>query len=1360
MAEHVLSAVLSVLLKKLTPGELLEFATQGCVRSKLKKWEKTLKMINALLIDAEEKQLTNGAVKMWLEDLQDLAYDAEDILDEYATEALRRKLKIEEHQASTSRARKLIPACCIGCTPHALWSDFSMPSKIDGITSRLQDLCNQKNELGLIEIAGGKSTASCQRPTTTCLPTEPAVYGRDEDKAKILEQVLKHEPGQANFGVIPIVGMGGIGKTTLARQVYNDEKVKLFDLKAWVCVSDDFDVLRISKAILELISPSSCDKKELNAVQNQLNDALKEKRFLIVLDDVWSENYDLWESLKAPFMAGAAGSKIIVTTRSTEVAATMRPREHEQHNLKGLSNGDCWSIFEAHAFNNRGINDLWNFNMIREKVVQKCKGLPLAARTLGGLLYYKETEAEWMDVLNSQIWDLKDSILPVLRLSYFHLPSYLKRCFAYCAILPKDYEFEENELIFLWMAEGLIQKSRDDEQLEGLGGKYFHDLLSRSIFQKSSSNTSKFIMHDLVNDLAVKVSGKLSFRLENELQSQIFENSTRYTSYLCDYYNRISKFAILNEAKKLRTHLTVPPINDRYVDCYISNTAVSNLLSRFKRLRVLSLQRYHIVEVPDSIGNLRLLRYLNLSDSDIRSLPESINSMCNLQTLILRNCRKFLKWPISMENLINLRHLDILGASLVEEMPMGIRKWVYLQTLSNFIVGKDSGSKLEDLKDLKSLCGELHISRLENVTDFQHKRKIVLRNQKDLKVLLLEWGSRFNASTDEEMDKRLLDMLRPHQNLEKLTIKCYGGKIFSSWVGDSSFSKIIVLKLENCERCTSLPSLGLLGSLKSLTIKGINELESINSTFYGHCQNPFISLETLCFENLEKCESWDPIKENESFPRLQKLSIVNCPKLSERLPNKLSSLKKLVICKCEQLVVSLANMPKLCKLKLDKCKKIVCTSSACLESLECMTLSNISDFGDLSGQELKKVQNLRIEGCKEFIKLWENEIFLEKPRQGLHILSALKKLDLINCNTLTTLPEGIKQKNVYVEELRIESCDSLNFIFRGQLSWSKLTSLHVSHCPKLTTLSMTGHLPLSLKHLTIVGCSELITLFPKGQFPETLETLNICSCEKLESIVEEFHNNQAVDDIHISDCENLKSLSESLETLTNLKSLYISNCGGLASFPKGGFPDSNLRVDLCGCEMLEALPSGIHTLSSLRIFGCPNMSLSEEDLPTKLTQLGISSLKQYKQLTERGFHNFTSLTGIHISGRQDGEPFQEMGMEITLPPNLIWLRICKFSELKCLPFKDFEDLSSLQILDIDSCPKLTSLPSNLPSSLQHLYIQGCLELTSLPSNLPSSLEGLFITDCPSLKEACKRDKGKEWPKLADIPCVLIVPEAL
>ncbi|KAK2640118.1 hypothetical protein Ddye_027913 [Dipteronia dyeriana] len=302
----------------------------------------------------------------------------------------------------------------------------------------------------------------------------------------------------------------------------------------------------------------------------------------------------------------------------------------------------------------------------------------------------------------------------------------------------------------------------------------------------------------------------------------------------------------------------------------------------------------------------------------------------------------------------------------------------------------------------------------------------------------------------------------------------------------------------------------------------------------------------------------------------------------------------------------------------------------------------------------------------------------------------------------------------------------------------------------------TCQLPALLKHLDIQSCSELTTLLPKGQLPETLETLKISSCKKLEWIVEKFHNNKALSEINIHGCHNLKSIPEGLHTLSGLHSIYIAYCNDFASFPKGGFPKSNFTLVIEGCEKLEALSNEINTLSSLEIYRCPNMSLSEEGLFTKLATLSITITKQFKALIQLGLHNFTSLMKLYISGDLDRESLQEEDVKITLPRSLTWLRIREFTKLKHLPLKGLEDLPSLETLTITGCKELISLPS-LPSSLLKLEISNCpllKELTTLPS-LPTSLLQIRIYDCPLLKKACKRDNGKEWSKIADIPCVKI-----
>ena len=196
-------------------------------------------------------------------------------------------------------------------------------------------------------------------------------------------------------------------------------------------------------------------------------------------------------------------SKIIVTTRNDGVSSTMGTTP--AYKLKELSKDACLHVFTQHALGETDFTVHPELEEIGRKILDKCKGSPLAAKVLGGLLRTKHDRDEWKHVLNSKMWDIpeeKSSMFPILKLSYQYLPSHLKRCFAYCSLFPKDYEFEEKELVLLWMGEGLVQEIERNESMEDLGGEYFRDLLGRSFFQQSSSNKSLFVMHDLINDIA------------------------------------------------------------------------------------------------------------------------------------------------------------------------------------------------------------------------------------------------------------------------------------------------------------------------------------------------------------------------------------------------------------------------------------------------------------------------------------------------------------------------------------------------------------------------------------------------------------------------------------------------------------------------------------------------------------------------------------------------------------------------------------------------------------------------------------------------------------------------------------------
>lgn len=1367
VGEVFLAAFVGMLFTRLTSPTILKFTRQKGYRKELEKWRKTLLMLQAVLNEAEEKQLTDKSIRIWLHDLRDLAYDVEDILDEFATtEALRCKL-IRGNQASISKVQKLVTASFVGLSPSAVKFNARMRSKIKEITWRLQETYEDVAKLGLQRIPEGMSTKVWQRTPSTCLLIRPGIFGRDEDKKKIIELVLRDETNcDANFQVIPIVGMGGVGKTTLAQVVYNNKAVYHFHPKVWVSVSDEFDVMRIAKAILESVTFQPCELKEFNQVQVKLREALAGKKFLLVLDDVWNKNYGQWEALKSPFTAGAPGSKIIVTTRCVDVALTVQSVEH--HKLELLSEDDIWFVFLKHVLKAGETGE--HLELIRKKVVEKCRGLPLAARTLGGLLRSKQRD-EWENMLNRKMWNLPDEsdILPVLKMGYHHLPSHLKQCFAYCAVIPKGYEFDEEELVLLWMAEGLIQQHEDSRGMEELGGEYFRELVSRSMFQVSNSNESLYVMHDLVNDLAQWAAGETCFRLEDELEDNMQSERpkrSRHSSYTREDYDGIKKFEAFHEAKCLRTFLPF-----RHGDTSYITSNVLDLLPNFKRLRVLSLSGYNITELSSSIGNLKHLRYLNLSCTTIRSLPESISSLYNLQILILRDCSHLIKLPSKMGNLINLCYLDLTNVYLVSEMPLGIKRLKHLRKLSDFFVSKKAGCGIEELMNLNCLHGTLHISRLENVGDAQRARQANLNKKQDLDALMLKWGSDFNDSRNESIEKDVLDMLRPHHMLKELTINSYGGIEFPTWVGDPSFCSMVLLSLENCDNCTSLPPLGLLKSLKDLVITGMSGLRSIGLEIYGEgCSKPFPSLETLHFGHMPEWKDWHAYNQQEVqiFPRLRRLSILNCSELLGRLPDNLPSLEELVIHECERLLVSVSSFPMLHNLDINGCEEVVFRSMTEFCSLTSIVLSCILNFRFLTEhfmQGLKKVENLEIVGCEELTTLWQNGVGLlqhlcslrclkiksclqlvslaaeEEEKLHLGLPPCLEVLKLLDCESLDQ-PLGLHGLTS-LKELHIEKCMRLVSFVQTSLP-TTLKKLHISYCDNFQCLLEEGKdtniSSISLlEYLCIRNCPSLRRLSSRGNLPPLLRHLEIWDCPKLDSIAERFCNNMSLEHIEIKHCANLASLPEGLNRLSHLQEITLCNCPNIVSFLEGGLPTINLRKLYIGwCDKLS-LPERMQHFTSLLeldIHACPGIvSFPEEGYPTNLTSLLITNLRICKQLFEWGLNRFTSLTRLFITGgcaNVVSFPQEEIGM--MLPISLTNLSIVDFPNLQYLSSKGFQNLTFLKELWISDCPRLRFLPAK---------------------GLPSSLLELYVHNCPLLKKQCKRDTGEEFSKIAHIPCVYI-----
>ncbi|KAL0007098.1 hypothetical protein SO802_008600 [Lithocarpus litseifolius] len=1106
-----LSAFLQVAFDRLASRDFLDFLKgRKDIDGSLKKLKKLLRSANVVLVDAEDKQYTNPSIKEWLDELKHAIFVVDDILDEIGYEALRCKVS------------GLIPTSVV-------LFDTRIKSELETILNELESLTKEKDDLSLEKVAGGVPS----RPLTNSLPEEYGVFGRDNDMEAIFQKLESNDATVNGMCVVPIVGMGGIGKTTLARLIYNDKRVEeYFDLKAWVCVSENFDSFKIAKAIFEQVTSSACDIQDISLLQNQMREKFMGKKIFLVLDDVWNESYNDSVELLKVFRCGAKETKIIVTTRSEKVASNVLTVA--AYHLKQLSDEECWALFEKHAFINGKASEFPILEDIGKQIVQKCKGLPLAAKTLGGLLRCEQDPREWTMILKSDIWNLpeeKNSILPALRLSYHYLPSHLKRCFAYCSIFPKDYEFEREELVLLWMAQDFLQQSKGKEGMEEIGERYFNDLVSRSLFQQSSTNESCFIMQDLVNDLATFISGEFCFRLEEDNELNEITEKTRHFSCYEGVFDNSKKFEIFYVAKGLRTFLGNLEYNSQEHDNI--GKMVGDLLEEFKALRVLSLYDFGVMELPHFVDNLKHLRYLNIRNTAIKHLPDSLCNLYYLQTLILSSV--ITKLPTNMSKLINLRHLDNSEAEM-EEMPPKMGKLKNLIKLPVFGVGKhDDGSSIKELGELQHLSKTLSLLNLENVQCIdKDTTEVILKNKQDLSELLLEWKHGHDAE-DSEKERILLEQLCPHTNLNSLTITNYEGTSFPKWLGDSSFSKMVSIVLRNCDNCFSLPPLGQLPDLKSLRIECFGKISSVGPEFYGNTIKPFRALEFLSFRNMPEWQEWVLFK-GEVFTCLRELYIQSCPKLRGDVPVQLPSLTKLDISECEQLVASLPNSPAL--------HELLCTGKIQIPS----------------GHDYQSLKSVNIEGGVYSILPFPPEF------------ASLSRLEFFECPDLVSFPSGgLCVPNL--SEIVIEECRNLKSLPEGMHNLlPSLVRLELRWCPELESFSE-GGLPSSLESLYICKCEKLISRRMEWglQGLHSLRSFSISVHPKeLESFPEEALLPPNLTDFVIRDLPNLKSLNgKGFQPLTSLKNLYIMACNNLDCLLEDVLPTSLCELYISGCRLLK-----------------------------------------------------------------------------------------------------------------------------------------------------------------------------------------------
>ncbi|KAK1317647.1 Disease resistance protein RPM1 [Acorus calamus] len=759
MAESAVNLLMDVL-KPIIENEV---RLLGGVHSEMRDIVKELESMVSCLREADRRENDDEGVKTWVKQLREAAYDTEDVVEEYL-------LHLAHHHQGRGRLMKFLLRN-FQCALH-LRTRHQIAVRVHEIKLQVHDIADRRSRYNFDVVGHHDSSNRYNGPRMASLLIDEAeLVGIDVPKEKLVGWLTNDERGRV---VISVVAMGGMGKTTLVKKVYDHARVKKpFDYFDFVVVSKTYSKVEIMRNLIKTMHkqrkdqlPPGLDEMSVYDLGQSLKDYLQDKRYVVVFDDVW--NLELWEEIKFAFPVNSYG-RIIITTREVSVAQSCTLTSGHLYELQPLTDDKSWDLFcrTTFPFDRCCPDELEELSL---NIVKRCQGIPLAIVAIGGMLAVKDkTVSEWERVRRGGfgMYDEREHTIVnmkrIILLSYNDLPYNLKSCLLYLSLFPEGCEIKFMKLIRLWMAEGFVKSNQPNIMVEEVAKEYINVLIKRCLILIADRNSYGEVIscrvHVVVREIILSKAREENFTTFVSTDGLQMHNRPR----------RLSVHGSFDATSQVRgfTHVRSLFMFDGTA---FSTSSAHEFFSSFRLLKVLDLDGMPLVVFPNEITELLHLRYLSLRDTSIRELPKSIKRLRNLETLNLKGTM-VRELPVEILKLRKLRHLlvylyDYSISSMVDvkgvRMPMGIGQMLELQKLCFVDVG-GRDSKSGQIKELRKLT---QLKRLGII-------KLRTEDGRDLcdAIQHMEGLLSFGVTSRHENDLLDLCLSQPPKLLERVHLK-------------------------------------------------------------------------------------------------------------------------------------------------------------------------------------------------------------------------------------------------------------------------------------------------------------------------------------------------------------------------------------------------------------------------------------------------------------------------------------------------------------------------------------------------------------------------------------------------------------